>query len=128
MMSGIGPKNTKPEMYVRKGLHRRGLRYCIHDKRLPGKPDLFFPKHRAAIFVNGCFWHGHTCPYFKLPATRTEFWADKIAGNQERDRRNQASLDAMGYRSRTIWECDIRRDMKAGGDLLDRIETWIREA
>lgn len=127
MMSGIGSKNTKPEIYIRKGLHRRGLRFRLHDKRFPGKPDVVFPKYRAAIFVNGCFWHGHDCAIFKLPATRTAFWADKIASNQKRDVRNLASVEAMGYRCKTIWECETRQDAKLGGNLIDSIESWIKK-
>lgn len=125
-MAGIGSGNTKPEIYVRKGLHRRGMRYRIHDRKLAGTPDIVLPKYRAALFVNGCFWHGHDCPNFRLPSTRTEFWANKIAGNQRRDAQNLSALEASGYRCKTIWECETRRDQKTDGDLLDRVADWIR--
>src|ERR1700733_3845367 len=83
MMSGIRGKNTKPEMVIRRGLHARGYRYLLHDGRLPGKPDLVFPKHRAVIFVHGCFWHGHDCHLFKWPKSRWGFWRKKIERNRE---------------------------------------------
>lgn len=126
-MAYIGAMNTKPELYVRKGLHRRGLRYRLHDRRLAGTPDIVLPKYRAAIFVNGCFWHGHDCPNFKLPSTRTEFWANKIAGNQRRDAQNLSALESIRYRCKTIWECETRYDRKVDGDLLDRIARWIKQ-
>ena len=94
LMAGIGPTNTKPEMLIRRRLHALGYRYRLHVKGLPGKPDLVFPSRRAAIFVHGCFWHGHNCTLFRWPATREEFWRSKIGGNVARDRRNDAALEA----------------------------------
>ena len=91
MMSGIRGKDTKPEVLIRKALHGRGLRYRLHASDLPGKPDLVFPRYGAALFIHGCFWHGHDCKYFKLPATRTEFWGGEINDNRDRDGRQ---LDA----------------------------------
>ena len=81
MMSGIRGKNTRPELLIRKGLHARGFRFRLHDKRLPGKPDLVLPKYSAVIFVHGCFWHGHDCHLFKWPQSRREFWRKKITRN-----------------------------------------------
>ena len=107
-MSRVRGKDTKPELLIRKGMHAAGLRYRLHDRRLPGTPDLVFPGSRSVIFVHGCFWHGHDCPLFRLPATRTEFWATKIAANQARDIRAVADLRAMGWRVLTIWECAVR--------------------
>ena len=98
MMAGIRGKNTKPEMIIRRGLHARGFRYLLHDKRLPGKPDLVLPKHRAVIFVNGCFWHGHDCPLFKWPKTRKGFWRTKIARNRENDESAVIALRRSGWR------------------------------
>ena len=107
MMSGIRGKNTKPELLVRKALHARGFRYRLHCD-LPGKPDICLPKHRAVIFVHGCFWHGHDCHLFKWPSTRPEFWRAKIGRNREVDAAAQAALLAMGWRVATVWECALK--------------------
>jgi DNA mismatch endonuclease (patch repair protein) len=108
MMAGIGPANTKPEMLIRRGLHALGYRYRLHVKGLPGKPDLVFPGRRAAIFVHGCFWHGHDCALFRWPATREDFWRDKIAGNINRDRKTATLLLDQGWRVLDIWECMLK--------------------
>ena len=107
-MSRIRGRDTKPEMLVRRGLHIQGFRYRLHDKSLPGCPDLVFPKYRAVIFVHGCFWHGHDCPMFRLPATRREFWERKINTNRVRDANAHDDLLAAGWRILTIWECSLR--------------------
>lgn len=126
MMAGIRGKNTKPEMIVRKGLHRLGLRFLVHDKRLPGKPDLVFPKWRSAIFVNGCFWHGHDCHLFKLPSTRTEFWSGKISANKRRDQTALVNIEAMGWRALSVWECEIKNRSKEEIEtLLFRCQNWL---
>lgn len=126
MMAGIRGKDTKPEMLIRKGLHRLGIRFLVHDKRLPGKPDLVFPKWRAAIFVNGCFWHGHDCRLFKLPSTRTEFWRDKIAANKKRDATALRKLDEAGWRVLSIWECEIKgRSAEEIESVLRRCRNWL---
>lgn len=106
-MSAIRGRDTRPELIVRRALHAAGLRYRLHGA-LPGRPDLVFPGRRAVIFVHGCFWHGHACPMFKIPATRQEFWLGKIEGNQARDARVQAELLGKDWRVMTIWECAIR--------------------
>ncbi|WP_375208685.1 very short patch repair endonuclease [Hyphomonas jannaschiana] len=108
MMSGIRGKDTKPEMIVRRGLHAMGFRYKLHDKKLPGKPDLVFPKYKAVIFVHGCFWHKHDCKYFKWPKTRTEFWRRKLLANSVRDQGVVQDLEELGWRVGTIWECAVR--------------------
>lgn len=108
MMSGIRGKNTKPEIKVRKSLHRLGFRYRLHDKSLPGKPDLVLPKYKTVIFVNGCFWHGHECGLFKWPKSNTEFWKEKITGNRLRDEKNLEHLDKLGWNVITVWECSLR--------------------
>jgi DNA mismatch endonuclease (patch repair protein) len=108
MMAGIRGKNTKPELIIRRGLHRLGYRFRLHDKRLPGKPDIVLPKYRAVIQVQGCFWHGHECHLFKLPSSRPDFWKDKITGNKERDARNLQALEEIGWRVLMIWECALR--------------------
>lgn len=126
MMSGIRSKNTKPEMLIRKALHARGFRFRLHVKDLPGKPDLVFPKYKAVIFVHGCFWHGHDCRYFKIPKTRTAFWLDKIESNRQRDRRDIAALNALGWRVFLIWECSIRADKKSGDSSVNKaVSFWL---
>lgn len=108
MMAGIRAKNTKPEMVVRRYLHAHGLRYQLHVSKLPGKPDLVFQKYRAVLFVHGCFWHVHSCEYFKWPKTRVEFWEQKLTGNIQRDKQNIEALNKAGWRVFVIWECEIR--------------------
>lgn len=108
-MSRIKNKNTKPEILVRKFLFANGFRFRINDKKLPGKPDIVLPKYKTVIFVNGCFWHGHeSCKYFKLPATRTEWWKEKIEGNIKNDLKKHILLTEAGYRVIVIWECEIK--------------------
>jgi DNA mismatch endonuclease (patch repair protein) len=108
MMSGIRGKNTKPEMLIRRGLHAKGFRYLLHDRRLPGKPDLVFPKHRAVIFVHGCFWHGHDCHLFKWPKTRKGFWRNKIDRNKVLDEQAIVELRKSGWRVGIVWECSVK--------------------
>ena len=126
MMSGIRGKDTKPELQVRKGLHARGFRFRLHDKQLPGKPDVVLPKYNAVIFVHGCFWHGHDCHLFKVPETRTEFWTEKIVGTKIRDEYQQAQLINLGWRVMVIWECALKGRAKLGvEELADQIESWL---
>lgn len=125
-MSGIRGKNTKPEMMIRKALHARGFRYRIHCKDLPGNPDLCLPKHRAVIFVHGCFWHGHDCHLFKWPKTRPEFWAAKIARNRQVDRIAEAQLLEAGWRVATVWECVLKgRERPPLDDVVDDLAEWL---
>jgi len=113
-MSRVKNKNTKPEQLVRKSLFKLGYRYRKNDKRLPGKPDIYLPKYKAVIFVNGCFWHGHPgCKKSKLPETNHKFWKDKINKNIERDRRNIKILEEMGLLVIIIWECEIKKDLES---------------
>jgi DNA mismatch endonuclease (patch repair protein) len=108
-MSQIKGKNTKPEMLVRQYLHAQGLRYRLHTKDLPGKPDLVLPKYKTVVFVHGCFWHKHDgCRYFVIPKTRTEFWMNKIGRNVANDIRQQQELAAAGWRVLTVWECELK--------------------
>ena len=108
-MSGIRGKDTKPEMIVRKALHAAGLRFRLHGKDLPGKPDLVLPKYRAIIFVHGCFWHRHEgCRFATTPATRPEFWDEKFRKNIERDEKSIKELLESGWRIGIIWECTTR--------------------
>ncbi len=107
-MAGIRGRNTKPERVVRSMLHRRGFRFRLHRRDLPGKPDLVFPKHRAIILIHGCFWHGHGCHLFRWPKTREEFWKEKINANIALDRRQYSALRDAGWRVATIWECALK--------------------
>ncbi|MNK29888.1 Very short patch repair protein [compost metagenome] len=110
-MSKIKSKNTAPEMIVRRYLHNKGFRYRLHDKKLPGKPDLILPKYKAVIFVHGCFWHGHEgCKYYRIPKSNTDYWIEKIEGNILRDQDKQQLLRDMGWRVIVIWECELKQD------------------
>ena len=108
-MSQIKGRNTKPEMLVRKFLHAQGFRYKLHDKTLPGKPDIVLPKYKTVIFIHGCFWHGHKeCKYYIVPKTRTEWWLQKINGNIANDEKAVKALKKNGWKIITIWECDLK--------------------
>lgn len=108
-MSQIKAKNTKPEMLVRKFLHANGFRYGLHNKKLPGKPDIILSKYRTIIFVNGCFWHGHSgCRSFVVPKTKTEWWLSKINGNIINDKKSIEALEHAGWQIITIWECELK--------------------
>lgn len=121
MMSGIRGKNTKPELVLRSLLHAKGFRFRLHAG-LPGRPDLVFPKHNAAVFVHGCFWHRHECSIFKWPSTRPKFWRTKINGNADRDERNVSTLLESGWRVAVVWECDLRKDPAR---VAAKIERWL---
>lgn len=110
MMSGIRGKNTRPELLLRHALHKRGFRYRLHDRKLPGRPDLVLPKYRAVIFVHGCFWHRHPgCRYTTTPSTRTEFWLPKFQRTIEHDKEVLDQLATNGWRIAVVWECVTRR-------------------
>lgn len=112
-MSRVRPKDTKPEMRVRRLIHSMGYRYRLHTSSLPGRPDLVFPGRRKAIFIHGCFWHRHSCKTgIRLPKSRLDFWVPKLEGNRQRDASNQARLQALGWDVLTIWECETW-DLKA---------------
>ncbi len=128
-MSGIRAGNTKPELLIRKALHARGYRYRLHAAGLPGKPDIVLPKHRTAIFIHGCFWHGHDCSLFRMPGTRQEFWQAKIARNMTRDRKVRRDITEAGWRQATVWECAIRGRHKIGiEETVNRILAWLLES
>lgn len=108
-MSQIKATNTKPELLVRKFLHAQGYRYKLHDKKLPGKPDIVLPKHNTIIFIHGCFWHGHTnCKYYKVPKTRTDWWLNKTNTNKANDAKAIKALKKDGWKIITVWECDLK--------------------
>ena len=108
LMSRIGSKHTKPELAVRSLLHRLGYRYRLHRKGLPGRPDLVFIGRRKAIFIHGCFWHGHGCKIGKLPKSNLDFWSDKIERNRERDRANRSGLEQIGWSVEEVWQCELK--------------------
>ncbi|RYG99116.1 MAG: DNA mismatch endonuclease Vsr [Alphaproteobacteria bacterium] len=129
MMSGIKGKNTDPEIQIRRALHARGFRFRLHSSDVPGKPDVVLPKYRAAVFVHGCFWHGHDCPLFRMPGTRQEFWREKIERNRKRDQTVQQQVADAGWRSMTVWECSIRGPQRLGlEETVTRIEGWLPDA
>ena len=125
MMGGIGPRNTQPEMTVRRYLHAAGLRYRLHARGLPGRPDIVLPAYRAVVFVHGCFWHRHLgCSNAVLPGSNRQFWVRKLTANRRRDRAAIASLRHQGWRVGVMWECAVRR--KDATAILGRLENWIR--
>jgi DNA mismatch endonuclease (patch repair protein) len=108
-MSRIRGKNTRPELLVRKFLFSKGYRYRLHDKKLPGKPDIVLLKYRTVIFIHGCFWHGHEgCKYFVVPKTRTEWWLTKIMLNKSNDQKTVTLLADAGWKIINIWECELK--------------------
>lgn len=112
-MSRIRGRDTKPEMLVRKYLHASGIRYRLHNKKLPGKPDLTLTKYHTVIFVNGCFWHGHeNCKYFVIPKTRTDWWINKISQTKARDLSTSIALKSLGWTVNFIWECELKTDKR----------------
>ena len=126
-MSAIRGKNTKPEILVRKGLHARGFRFRLQDRRLPGRPDLVLPKYGVAIMVNGCFWHGHKgCRYATRPKSNVEFWDAKIARNRHRDEVTTAHLEALGWTVITVWECELRNSSQLNARLDALADEIIR--
>ncbi|WP_375312849.1 very short patch repair endonuclease [Bradyrhizobium sp. A5] len=112
-MARVRGRDTKPEMRVRRALHAAGLRYRLHAKGLPGRPDLIFPSRRAVVFVHGCFWHRHPdpdCKLARLPKSRLDFWLPKLEGNRARDERVKAELKRLGWKVFEVWECQIKDD------------------
>jgi DNA mismatch endonuclease (patch repair protein) len=127
MMAGIRGKDTRPEIIIRKELFRHGFRYRLHEKKLAGKPDIVLPRYRAAVFVHGCFWHGHTCNLFRLPSTRTDFWKTKIDRNRHNDERAISILLKSEWRVAVVWECALKgRGKWELFALTDAITKWIR--
>ncbi|MFA5702529.1 MAG: DNA mismatch endonuclease Vsr [Advenella sp.] len=127
LMSGIRGKNTKIEIQIRKALFARGFRYRLHVKDLPGKPDIVLPRYKALIFIHGCFWHGHDCHIFRLPASNIDFWQSKIEKNKKRDILVQSQLIELGWKLATVWECAIRGREKIGAEeTVNRLDNWLR--
>lgn len=127
-MSSIRGKDTKPEILVRKGLHARGFRFRLQERKLPGKPDLTLPKYGVAVMVNGCFWHGHEgCRYATKTQSNSEFWDAKIARNRHRDEVTTAHLEALGWTVITVWECELK-GKEAARARIDALAEEIRRA
>lgn len=127
MMAGIRGRDTKIEVSIRKALHARGFRYRTDVRGLPGRPDIVLPRWRAVIQVHGCFWHAHDCGLCRIPATRPDFWREKLGGNVERDRRNADALIAAGWRVATVWECAVRgKGSGAPAAVAEALDRWIR--
>lgn len=126
MMAGIKGKDTRAELTIRRGLHRLGFRYQLHRKDLPGKPDLVFPKYKAVIFINGCFWHAHHCHIFKWPSSRIEFWKEKIGKNKIRDLKNIESCILSGWKVLVIWECSLKgKTRRKLNEVIHTAANWI---
>ncbi len=126
MMAAVRGANTLPELFVRKQLFSAGFRYRLHAKELAGKPDIVLPRFRIAVFVHGCFWHGHTCSRGKRPTSNIEFWSTKIDGNVRRDRRNHGALKAAGWSVVVIWECRLEQATKTLLRRLGRLSAYLR--
>ena len=116
-MSRIRSRDTQPELIVRRHLHGLGFRYRLHARDLPGKPDLVLPKYGAVVFVEGCFWHGHSCQKGRVPGTNPAFWQAKVEANQKRDRRNQRLLRREGWRIIRVWECHLAKKKERAATL-----------
>lgn len=127
MMAGIRGKNTRPELMIRSALHRAGFRFRLHHANLPGKPDLVLPRYRAAIFVHGCFWHGHDCHLFRWPTTHEEFWQEKIGRNAARDSEQVSALADAGWRVAVIRECALKgRTRLLFTDIVEVLGLWLK--
>lgn len=125
IMSKVKSSNTKPELIVRRYLHSKGIRYSLHKKSLPGKPDIFSKKYNAAIFVNGCFWHGHkNCKLSKLPKSNADFWVNKINRNKKRDSINYTKICNSNYRVLIVWSCSFR-NLLTRKAILKEIMSWL---
>lgn len=129
-MAKVRSKDTGIELAIRKGLYARGYRYRKCQTQMAGKPDIVLTKYKTVIFVNGCFWHYHDCSLFKMPASRSDWWRDKLSGNKERDRKNVTLLQGEGWRIIVVWECAIRSSRKKVDELLveavlDKIEECL---
>ncbi len=126
-MAAVRARDTKPELMIRKALHASGLRYRINVRDLPGKADIVLPRHRAVVFVHGCFWHRHECDLFRWPESRTEFWRDKLNANAAPDMKTAEALEKAGWRQAVTWECALKGSKKRDfQDTMQRLIAWIR--
>src|SRR5205085_10561859 len=128
-MAALRSANTTPEVRVRQALHARGLRFRLHRRDLPGRPDIVLPRYKAVIFVHGCFWHMHKCAYGKpRPATNADFWMQKREGNVDRDKKNRADLLRAGWQVYTIWECETRIPEKLERTICNIVNNLLRSS
>lgn len=125
IMSSVAQKNTGPEVKLRKALHRIGLRYRLHDKRLPGSPDIVFPRFKGVLFVHGCFWHRHGCKATTTPKDNNEYWEKKFAENVERDKRFVEALRQAGWRVAIVWECDLKGKKLNPEKIAKIVKRWL---
>ena len=128
LMGRVRQRDTAPELALRRGLHRLGLRFRINVSGLPGRPDLVFPKYRVALFVHGCFWHAHSCRAGRLPTSNVAYWSDKLRANTRRDRLRAAALRRLGWRVWTVWECELKRPEDAARTLVRLGRRFVRIA
>jgi DNA mismatch endonuclease (patch repair protein) len=122
-MAAVRSSNTLPEVTVRSILHKLGVRFRLHQRTLPGTPDIVLKRHKTVVFVHGCFWHGHDCPRGKTPGVRPEFWVPKLERNRERDHANATSLRKHGWRVVTVWECQLRKPSELARRLKRALST-----
>ncbi|MBS1833237.1 MAG: DNA mismatch endonuclease Vsr [Acidobacteria bacterium] len=126
IMASVGQKDTGAELLLRKALHKNGLRFRLHDRSLPGSPDLVFSKYRAVIFIHGCYWHSHGCYRSTVPKTRSEFWVEKFNANRARDDRNTRLLLDDGWRVFTVWECALKgKSAKLSTAVSETVRKWL---
>lgn len=126
IMARVGQKNTGAEMLLRRALHRKGLRYRLHERSLPGSPDIVFPRYRAVLFVHGCYWHSHGCYRSTVPKSRREFWTHKFETNRLRDERSRELLVAAKWRVLTVWECALSGKLSIPAeDVADAVKCWL---
>lgn len=123
IMAAVSRENTKPEKILRKALHRLGYRFRLHRKDLPGTPDIVFPSKHAAIFVHGCYWHGHNCRWGRLPKSNVVYWRHKIETNKARDNRQIKELEALGWRVKVVWQCELRNLSGTVDEVTDFLES-----
>lgn len=125
-MAAVRSKNTKPELLIRRGLHARGFRFRLHDKKLPGTPDIVLRRFNALIDIRSCFFHGHDCGLFRIPNQNRNFWETKIEGNRRRDCQNVAAQQTSGWRIAIVWECSLRGPDRIGmGSVIDNLSEWL---
>lgn len=128
-MAAIRGRNTKPELKIRQALHAAGLRYRLHGKKLPGKPDLVFPRHKAVLFVHGCFWHHHDCHLFNWPGTREGFWREKIGRNEANDAKAVTALEESGWRVGIVWECALKGRTRPDFVVaMGKLAEWVKSS
>jgi DNA mismatch endonuclease, patch repair protein len=126
IMASVGTKNTGPELFLRKALHRLGLRFRLHCPDLPGRPDIVFPRFRTVVLVHGCFWHSHGCKLTTVPSSRRQFWQRKFQENRSRDERIATALRGSGWKVITVWQCQLGAKGKTAERVAQRIETRLK--